>query len=251
MAERSRFHQSPTFDPGFAIDRKPVPGGGIIVGPNTGTSAPAGVASPVPTPNTGPAPTFNFTNPLGADFGGFGIPNSPLSTQALQTLSNILFGQGATSPALLNRDLADISQTTASTQQAAAGNAARTGLQGSGIAEALQSAIGVSGGEQRADRLAAETAAQEQRMREDLMLFLQLFVNPSIEGQALATGQFNADRARRDQRRASDQDAIFDVIENVIELYNNRGQGGGGISFGSGSGSQGGGAIPGLPGSNA
>jgi hypothetical protein len=95
------------------------------------------------------------------------------------TLLDILGSQGATDPKLLNRQLADIAQTTQGQQDSFQGQLARSGLTGSGIGQAIGAAIGQSGGEQRADLLAQEAAKQEQQKRQDLQLLFQLLGIPT------------------------------------------------------------------------
>jgi hypothetical protein len=97
-----------------------------------------------------------------------------------QNLLQILGSKGATDPALMNRQLADISRTNQGQQDQFQAQLARMGLGGSGVGSAISGAIGQHGGEQRAQAIAQETAMQEERKRQDLNLLLNLILNPGL-----------------------------------------------------------------------
>ena len=97
----------------------------------------------------------------------------------LGTLQQILGMQGATDPALLNKQLAGISQGTQGNQDALQGQLARLGLQNSGVGQALGGAIGQSGVAQRSQAVAQDNALAEERKRSDLVnLLLPLLIQP-------------------------------------------------------------------------
>lgn len=97
----------------------------------------------------------------------------------LGTLQQILGLQGATDPALFNRQLADISRTTQGQQDALQGQLSRLGIQNSGVGQALGTAIGAGGADRRAGAIAQEQALQEERKRSDLVnLLLPLLIQP-------------------------------------------------------------------------
>ena len=116
---------------------------------------------------------------------GFG----PQAQQAgFTNLLQILQGQGATDPALMNRTLAGISQGTQGQQADLRGRLAALGLSGSGIGQALGAAVGQAGANKRADILAQEAQIQEARKREDLNLLLNLILNPGLGAMGLNLG---------------------------------------------------------------
>ena len=97
-----------------------------------------------------------------------------------ETLQNILMGRGQTDPMLMNQELAAISRATQGQQDALQGRLAAGNLQGSGVGQALQTAIGASGAEQAATRRAQETQAAEARKRQDLELLMRLLIDPAF-----------------------------------------------------------------------
>lgn len=127
-------------------------------------------------------------------------------------LLDVLMSNGRTSPDLMNRDLAAINRGTQSQQMGLQGGLAQRGLSRSGIGQALGSAIGQAGENRSADRMAQETAMAEQRRRQDLDLFLRLFVGPNLDTTALATGQYNANRQYDSQKDAARLAAIAQII---------------------------------------
>ena len=124
--------------------------------------------------------------------------SGPTSGSALSNLMEILQGKGRTSPDLLNRELTTISRDTDATQDALRGEMAGRGLSGSGVGMALGTAIGESGSSRRAGAIAEENKLAEQRMRDDIDLWIRGIVNPSIDDRAISAGQFNASAARSD-----------------------------------------------------
>lgn len=89
------------------------------------------------------------------------------NTQLQQALERLQRG-GATDPAMLNRELADIQAGTQSAQQTLTGNLAQSGLVGSGLGQAIQAAIGQAGLERRGGRMALESQLADQRQLENL-----------------------------------------------------------------------------------
>jgi len=97
----------------------------------------------------------------------------------LGTLQSILGAQGQTDPALLNKQLAGISQSTQGNQTALQGQLSRLGLQNSGVGQAIGAAIGQGGTEARSQAIAQENALAEERKRSDLInLLLPLLIQP-------------------------------------------------------------------------
>jgi hypothetical protein len=168
--------------------------GNIFGGPNQTQATPLG---------GGPASFGGKINPFPGvtPFGGSSADASrdlvrtvfPFLTQAapqavgtgLGTLQGVLDAQGQTDPALLNRQLADISSTTQGQQTALQGQLARLGIQNSGVGQALGAAIGQGGAETRAQTIAQETALAEERKRSDLInLLLPLLIQPAQQSSA-------------------------------------------------------------------
>lgn len=133
--------------------------------------------------------TKGYFGDLGSTFAaGAAQPAASIPPIGYATLAQILLGQGATDPMLLNRQLADISRTTQGRQDALGGQLAAGNLQGSGVGQALQLALGQAGAEQRGQAIAQETATAEARKRQDLDLLLRLIIDPSLQAGGIALG---------------------------------------------------------------
>ena len=125
--------------------------------------------------------TKQASNQVGVDaLFPIGYAAAGISPFAYQNLADIIASQGKTDPAAMNRDIAGIQRNTQIAQQDLGGQAAGMGLQGSGVMQALQQAIGQGGREQIAGRQSQETQMAEQRKRQDLQLFLELITNPAL-----------------------------------------------------------------------
>lgn len=135
------------------------------------------------------------------------------------TLSDILLKQGKTDPALFNQQLAGISRGTQQNQQAVGGQMANRGLGGSGLAAALQAAIGQQGVGQIAGARANENQLAEQRKRDDLQLLLQTFINPGIDRWAIQTGQYNAAANRSQQDQNAKNGFLQQIIGGIANYY--------------------------------
>jgi len=122
---------------------------------------------------------------VGNNVGGFGAQGLPLG---LSTLNEILLSQGEVDPRARNRALVSVGRNTEAQQIGNRQGAAQRGLQNSGVTSAIDAAIGASG----ADRAAAvETdfvRQGEDRKRNDLLLMLQLLINPALQGANVAAG---------------------------------------------------------------
>ena len=138
------------------------------------------------------------------DAGGFRAPApqqgaATIPGVANQNLMDILMSGGATDPRLMNQQVAGIDRGTQGAQMTARGNLAAGGLQGSRLGEALQAAIGQAGEERQAGLQADEAQRMEQRKRDDLALFLQVYLQPMLEQYAIKTGQYQANKDRSSQ----------------------------------------------------
>ena len=122
---------------------------------------------------------------VGKPLGSFGQVLSPL---AFGNLGNILASQGKTDPALLNQQLASISQGTQGNQDALQGQLARLGLQNSGVGQAIGGAIGQSGVQQRSSAIAQENALAEERKRSDIGLFNQTITDQIMKAFGITKG---------------------------------------------------------------
>jgi len=131
-----------------------------------------------PQANIGPPGSFNF-NPE---------QKGAARTQGLDTLLQILQGQGQTSPLAFNRQVADISRGTQAQQQGTQAELARQGLAGSGVGQFIGALQGQAGEDRQAGLLANETQLAEQRMRSDLGLLLQLIMQPALQKKGIDAG---------------------------------------------------------------
>ena len=133
---------------------------------------------------------------LGDNVGGFGADAAPL---AFGNLIQNLLNQGRTDPAALNRQLGDISRTTQSRQDQQQGSLARSNLQGSGVGQAINAAIGMGGDQRRADLLAQDARLAEDRKRQDIDQFASTILGPAM-------GNFGAERGATlaNQQRKTD-----------------------------------------------
>lgn len=109
---------------------------------------------------------------------GYGIPAEQFG---LQDLFRLLGQRGRTDPRLLNMNLAGIDRGTQQAQDATAGMAARSGLGGSGLLQAIQASQGQGGLAAKA-RLRAQDAAQaDQNQRMNLQLLRDLVIGPGLD----------------------------------------------------------------------
>jgi len=119
--------------------------------------------------------------------------------QGFSNLLQILQSQGQVDPRQRNRALTNVRRGAEAQQVGQAQSSAQRGLQNSGALQAINAAIGASG-EDRAAAVDADFVAQgEQRKRQDLMLLLQLIMNPSLQQQGI-TNNALLGRASIDQQ---------------------------------------------------
>ncbi len=161
------------------------------------------------TPNEG----FNRAGAgLGQNLGGFGAQGLPLG---LSTLNEILLSQGKIDPQARNRALVNVGRNTEAQQVGNRQSFAQRGLQNSGAGAAIDAAIGASG----ADRAAAVESdfvqQEEKRKRDDLLLMLQVLINPTLQGSSISAGlsgqQSAADAAQRQAQSQGFAD-IFKIL---------------------------------------
>jgi hypothetical protein len=155
----------------------------------------------------------------GGGGGATGLQNNPVNQLGMQQIMQILASGGRVPPEQLNRDITASERGGQASVQAIDAEMARRGLQGSGLGQALRAATQSRTADRTAEIRAADTAAAQQRQRDDLMrLFLPL-LNIQLDEQALISGQYNADRARSDQRDASELAAIASLSDSILEAY--------------------------------
>ena len=112
-------------------------------------------------------------------------PGAGSLNTGLSNLLGILQSQGQVDPRSRNRALVNVGRGTEAQQTAQSQSSAQRGLQNSGVGQAINAAIGASGAD-RAAAVDADFVAQgEQRKRQDLLLLLQLLINPSLQQQGL------------------------------------------------------------------
>jgi len=134
-----------------------------------------------------------------------------------QTMWDILSGQGRTDPALMNRNLMDISRQSQIGQQQAQGYLSQMGLSGSGAGAGLLAALGQAGADTRANYLARETALEEERKRQDLQL-MQLLFGPKFQRRALDQ-QMQIARMGQQGGGQFDWGGLFNLGANVAQNW--------------------------------
>jgi hypothetical protein len=102
------------------------------------------------------------------------------ATPAFTSLLEMLKGKGRVDPRLLAMAQAQNARSTQQQQDAARSGAARSGLGGGGLNQALQAAIGASGANRSANLNYQDIADSYTRQQENLGLYNQLVVQPSL-----------------------------------------------------------------------
>jgi hypothetical protein len=143
-------------------------------------------------------------NNLGAFNGGqqMGLAN------LLQNLGN----QGRIDPRQFNRQLVDIQRGTQVGGDAIRGEAARNGLQNSGLAQALLAANNQGGENRRAGAIAQNEAQAADRNRADIDQMLATLIQPGIDYAAIGAGQYQARQQSDQQKQAAKQAQIGQLV---------------------------------------
>ena len=187
--------------PSFFPTTAPGPSGSIF--PSlVGGSIPRGPGSPVA--------------PSAAGTFGVGASGDPIELAGLQNILDILLGNGQVPRTALNQEISGIQRSGQSNQQQTQSVLAQRGLSGSALGPAINAAISANTGSQVAGREAAFTQEAEARRRQDLDLLFRL-LGIRTDRQALATGQFQFDQNRSDQRDAADDSRDFQLLGLGIE----------------------------------
>lgn len=176
-----------------------------------------------------------------------GYPEGPGRNQAFTTLMEILGQQGQTDPRAMNRLLTGIQRGTQTTQSGLQQSLAQAGpgMQQSGVGQALNAAIGQAGEGRKAGVIANEAQLAEDRKRSDLMMWLQMVVDPSLTSYGIREGV----AAQRYQGDMMKQGAQWNALSNlagagianlpdILKIFK-----GGGGSGGGGGGQLGGGST--------
>lgn len=135
---------------------------------------------------------------------------------AYGTLMGILQSRGRTDPTLFNRQILANDRGTQASMDAVQGMMAQNNLQNSGVNAAIQGAIGAGGAQRNAQTRAAQTQLEEQRMRDDLDLFLKMVLNPSTDQAALALNQYNQSANRDMQKDAAKYQAYAAIADALL-----------------------------------
>jgi len=153
-----------------------------------------------------------------------GSASASLDT-GLSNLLEILNSQGRINPLSRNRALTNVgrnteSQITANRQSAAGAGLQRSGVVGAG--GAVEAALRASG----ADRAAAVEAdfvqQEETRKRNDLLLLLQLVLNPQIQREGISAGVATNQAAISQQRQGAAIGAGTSVLSSLLDFFSNR-----------------------------
>ena len=121
--------------------------------------------------------------------------------QAMQNLYQMLLTQGRVDPRLLAQAQAANARSTQSQQATAWGNASRSGMSGSGLAAAIQAAIGSAGASRSANLEYQDLADSYGRNQQNLGLMNQLVQQPGLGYATLAQNQlqFNKEQANKNK----------------------------------------------------
>lgn len=129
-----------------------------------------------------------------------GATGNTLQLQGMGNLYEMLANQGRMDPRILARQQAINARSTQQQQDAARADAARRGLGGGGVNQAIQAAIGSAGANRAADFNYRDIADSYARNQQNLGILNQNVTNPTMDLLAMARGQYNADRARKDSQ---------------------------------------------------
>lgn len=131
--------------------------------------------------------------------------------QGYSNLYKMLQTQGRMDPRLLARQQALNARSTQQQQDAARADAARRGLGGGGLNQAIQAAIGSAGANRAADFNYKDIADSYARNQQNLGLLQQLVTQPSIDFAALGSNQYSSDRNRQTQQNAAAAQALAGI----------------------------------------
>lgn len=157
-----------------------------------------------------------------------GYPTGPGRDQAFETLMEILGNQGKTDPMAMNQLLTGIQRGTQTTQSGLMQSLAQAGpgMQQSGVGQALHTAIGQAGEGRKAGAIATENQLAEDRKRQDLMMWLQMVVDPALTSYGIREG-VAAQRYQGDMMKQGAQwnaysklaSAAFDNAPNIFNMF--------------------------------
>jgi len=123
--------------------------------------------------------------------------------QGMQNLLQMLMTQGRIDPRLLAQAQAANARSTQSQQAAAWGNASRSGMSGSGLAAAIQAAIGSAGASRGANLEYQDIADSYGRNQQNLGLMNQLVQQPGLGYASLAQNQLQFDKDQANKNKAA------------------------------------------------
>lgn len=141
------------------------------------------------------------------------------NTLGYGNLMQLLAGQGRTDPRATNMQRAQIQQSTQGAQMQQQGMAARQGFGNSGVNAALQAGLANAGNARQSDLTARDSQLSEERRRQDLELFRNLIVGPSIDYNALALGQYAQQSQQKQQGKAAKYGAYASLLGSLAGLF--------------------------------
>jgi hypothetical protein len=124
-------------------------------------------------------------------------------SQSMQNLYEMLFNKGRVDPRLLASLQASNARSTQSQQTAARGNAAASGMSGSGLSAAIQAAIGSAGANRSANLNYQDIADSYGRNQQNMGLMNQIIQQPGLGYASLAQNQSQFDKAQANQSKAA------------------------------------------------
>lgn len=134
-------------------------------------------------------------------------------------LLQLLASQGRTDPRMRNAQMAQVQQSTQGAQMQQQGMAARQGFQNSGVNASLQAALGNAGVARQSDLMARDAQLAEDRKRQDLELFRNLVIGPSIDYNAMALGQYAQQSQQKQQSQAAKYGAYASLLGSLAGLF--------------------------------
>ena len=136
-----------------------------------------------------------------------------------RTLFDILNNPGQTDSALFNQSIASNARTTNQRLDASRGSYARSGMQNSGLAAAMQGAITGAGENQKAKLTAEEARRREDLKRQDLQLLYQFILEPEMQRYAADKGVSLGQSQAKAQQNASYAGSAASLIGSLASAF--------------------------------
>jgi hypothetical protein len=146
-------------------------------------------------------------------------PGASAAYMGYANLANIMASNGKTDPRLYNQGMTQIAQGGQAQQQGIQQQLAQRGWGNSGVGAALQQSAAGATQDRRSQYQAQQAATEEARKRSDLQLLYQMFVDPSLQGAAIATNQYAGKAAQDSATSAQQQQAILSLGQIFATMF--------------------------------